>query len=181
MTRLDNGSLVARTTISDGELTVTKQIEVDADQPRITLTGRLELPSRRAGEIHPMHLTVVPGLLDPDHLQFRTHNGGLAFETFPLTESSVHHGASYSTLVTAKGGLGATEGVVEIGDNKRILVIRHDPCVSALMPTVRFEKVRGGGYFLRLRYSAQEIDETFVQNDAPWHVEWKITIEAKLN
>ena len=174
-----NGHLVARAEITDSLLNVTKQVEIEASQPRIILSGRLELPSRSPGEIHPVHLTVVPGFFDPDHLHFRTHNGGSAMEQFPLTSSSVHHGASYSTLITAKGGLGATENVVEFGDGQRSLVITHDPCVSAMIPTVRFEKVRAGEYFLRLRYSAQEMDETFVTRDAPWQVEWRVTIEAK--
>jgi len=81
--------------------------------------------------------------------------------------------------VTAKGGLGASEGVVVLGDGKRSLRVHHDPTVSALMPTIRFEKVRGGGYFWRLRYSAQETDETFVSSDKPWQVQWKITVEAQ--
>ncbi len=177
--RRSDGSLVIRAEISDDELTIIKQIEIEADQPRIILSGRLKLPDRRAGEIHPVHLTVVPGLFDADNLIFRTHNGGSTMESFPLTKSSVHHGASYSTLVTAKGGLGATEGKFELADGKCSLVIKHDPTVSALIPTVRFEKVRGGEYFLRLRYSAQEIDETFVENDSPWCVEWRIEISAR--
>jgi len=77
--------------------------------------------------------------------------------------------------------MAATEGLVEIGDENRCLVITHDPCVSAMIPTVRFEKVRGGEYFLRLRYSAQEIDETFVENGAPLSVQWHVTIEARLD
>jgi len=168
-----------RAKISDGDLAIVKQVELVAGRPQIVLSGRMELPARKPGEIHPVHLTVVPGLFDPATLQFRTHNGGLSKEVFSLAGGDVHHGASYSTLVTAKGGLGATEGVVEIGDAKRMLIVRHDPCLSALIPTLRFEKVRGGGYFLRLRYSAQEIDETFVGHDQPWHLEWKISIEAR--
>ncbi len=179
VTRRPDGSLVAASTIVDGDLKVCKQVELVANRPELVLSGHLELPTRRPGEVHPVHLTIVPGLLDPASLQFCTHNGGLSQEVFSLAEGGVHHGASYSTLVTAKGGLGATEGSVVIGDDRRRLVVRHDPCLSALIPTVRFEKVRGGGYFLRLRYSAQEIDETFVGHDQPWHVEWKITIEAQ--
>ncbi len=179
VTRRPDGSLVARAEITDGDLSVIKQMELSAARPELTLTGRLDLPTRRAGEIHPVHLTVVPGLFEQSALQFRTHNGGLSPEVFSLAEGGIHHGASYSTLITAKGGLGATEGVVEIGDGERVLVVRHDPGLAALIPTLRFEKVRGGGYFLRLRYSAQEIDETFVENDQPWHVTWKITIAAR--
>lgn len=177
--RRTDGSLVARAEITDGELRVIKQVELVSGRPDLVLSGRLELPRRAAGEIHPVHLTIVPGLLDRSSLQYRTHNGGLSSEVFSLSEGGIHHGESYSTLVTAKGGLGATEGVVEIGDGRRTLVIRHDPCRSALVPTLRFEEVRGGGYFLRLRYSAQEIDETFVPSEQPWHVEWKITITVR--
>jgi len=179
VTKLEDDSLLVRTQIVDGELTVTKEIELSSQRPEIILSGRLDLPNRRSGEIHPIHLTIIPGMFQTDSLHFSTHNGGLCPEKFPLTESSVHHGASYSTLVTAKGGLGATEGLVIIGDDHKCLRIQHDPCVSALIPTVRFEKVRGGEYFLRLRYSAQEIDETFVGSDAPWSVQWRVRIEGR--
>ncbi len=180
LSRRPDGSLIARVNISDGELTVSKQITIDADAPRITLSGSLALPSRRSGEIHPMHLTIIPGLFQKEGLRFRTHNGGRMVETFPLAETNVHHGASYSTLITAKGGLGATEGIVELGDEKRSLVITHNPSISALIPTVRFQEVRGGDYFLRLRFSAQEIDETFREEDSPWSVQWEIRIEARI-
>ena len=172
---------MARTEISDHELTISKEVEIHGEEPRISLKGRLNLPSRCAGEIHPVHLTIIPGFFQEEHLEFRTHNGGRDLEIFPLTETSVHHGGSYSTLITSKGGLGSPEGVVEIGDGKHSLVITHDPCVSALIPTVRFEKVRGGEYFLRLRYSAQEVDETFLKNDDPWHVQWSVTIEFRVD
>lgn len=179
LVRHDDGSITASTRISDDGLQVHKTVTLLADKPAVVLSGQLELPDRRPGEIHPVHLTVVPGLFDMSRLEFRTHNGGLTEEKFSLAETEVHHGESYSTLVTAKGGLGATNGVVILGDGKRSLVVSHDPTVSALMPTIRFEKVRGGGYFWRLRYSAQETDETFVSHDNNWQVRWHITIEAR--
>ena len=66
-----------------------------------------------------------------------------------------------------------------IGDDRRRLVLRHDPTVSALVPTVRFVPGRDGRYFLRVRWSAQEIDETFVPSDAPWHVAWVLQVTAE--
>jgi hypothetical protein len=175
--RRPDGALLARAEIRDGDLKVSKTVGLAAHRPEIILAGHLELPSRQPGEIHPFHLTVVPGFFDLGSLEYRTHNGGVSEESFSLRGDPVHHGASYSTLVSAKGGLGATEGVVTIGDGKYDLVIRHDPTVSALIPTLRFEKVRGGNYFLRVRYSAQEIDETFVSRDEPWCLDWQIGIE----
>ena len=164
---------------SDGDLRVHKEWLVDADAPMVTLRGGMDLPERRAAEIHPVHLTVVPGVFDAGSLGFAVRNGGRAREVFRFRDGPVHHGEAYSTLITAKGGLGATDGELIIGDDRRRLVLRHDPCVSALMPTVRFVPGRDGRYFLRIRYSAQEIDETFTPNARPWHVAWSLTITAE--
>ena len=98
-----------------------------------------------------MHVTVVPGGFDAASLGFAVRNGGRAREVFRFRDGPVHHGEAYSTLITAKGGLGATDGVVIVGDDRRRLVLRHDPCLSALVPTVRFLPGRDGRYFLRVR------------------------------
>lgn len=173
------GHLVAQAELADGELRVTKQVVVRADVPAIELRGLMTLPERQAGEIHPVHVTVVPPFLDPDRLGYSTRNGGEDPEIFALTGEGVHHGEAYSTLVTAKGGLGATDGRVVIGDRRRRLVLTHDPCVSALVPTVRHIPQPDGRYFLRLRYAAQEIDETFVPAPGPWRLEWLVRIGAE--
>ena len=165
--------------LSDGDLRVHKEWLVDATEPLVTLRGELDLRARRAAEIHPVHLTVVPGVFAPESLGFAVRNGGREREVFRFRDGPVHHGEAYSTLITAKGGLGATDGELVIGDDRRRLVLRHDPCVSALMPTVRFVPGRDGRYFLRIRYSAQEIDETFVPGPEPWHVAWSLTITAE--
>ena len=168
-----------RTEVVDGDLVVRKEWIVDGDAPVVTLRGEITLPARRAAEIHVAHVTVVPGILSPARLGYAVRNGGHAREIFRFRDGPVHHGEAYSTLITAKGGLGATDGELIIGDDERRLVLRHDPCLSALVPTVRFVPGRDGRYFLRVRYSAQEIDETFVPNDAPWHVAWALTITAE--
>lgn len=165
--------------MTDGDLQVRKEWLVDACRPAVSLRGELQLPSRRAAEIHLLHVTVVPGVFDPASLGFAGRNGGPAREVFRFRDAPVHHGEAYSTLVTAKGGLGATDGEIIIGDDRRRLVLRHDPCLSALVPTVRYVPGRDGRYFLRVRYSAQEVDETFVPNDKPWHVAWALTITAE--
>jgi hypothetical protein len=173
------GGEAVRATTQDGDLRVAKEWHVDPAAPVVRLRGELQLPARRAGEIHPVHVTVVPGSFDAASLGFAVRNGGRAREVFRFRDGPVHHGEAYSTLITAKGGLGATDGVVVIGDDRRRLVLRHDPCLSALVPTVRFLPGRDGRYFLRVRWSAQEIDETFVAHDQPWHVAWEIAITAE--
>ncbi len=176
--RHQDGSLTITTEIVDGELQVTKEYHLSAHSPVLGMSGSLKLPGRLAGEIHPIHLTVIPGLFAPGKIRFETCNGGLTPEVFSLQGGEVHHGESYSTLITAKRGLGATDQQIRLGDGNRLLTISHDPGVSALMPTVRFSRVRGGDYFLRLRYSAQEVDETFVPSSGPWTLNWSLEIRA---
>ncbi|MBM4129659.1 glycoside hydrolase family 57 [bacterium] len=164
---------------SDGDLHVRKEWRVDPLAPVVTWRGELQLPSRRPAEIHVAHVTVVPGVFDATGLGYAVRNGGRAREIFRFRDGPVHHGEAYSTLITAKGGLGATDGEVIIGDDRRRLVLRHDPTVSALIPTVRFVPGRDGRYFLRVRWSAQEVDETFVAGEAPWHVAWVLSVTAE--
>ncbi|MBK8164584.1 MAG: glycoside hydrolase family 57 [bacterium] len=174
-----DGARCAGCEVIDGDLQVRKEWRVDPVAPVMTWRGELQLPARRAAEIHVAHATVVPGVFDPTSLGFAVRNGGHAREVFRFRDGPVHHGEAYSTLITAKGGLGATDGEVVIGDDRRRLVLRHDPTVSALVPTVRFVPGRDGRYFLRVRWSAQEIDETFVAGPAPWHVAWVISVTAE--
>lgn len=176
LVRTGDGGLAVGACLHDGDLIVRKQIVLYRDRPRLELRGVLSLPSRQAAEIHPVHLTFPPGFLDAASLAFAVRNGGPDLEHFSLAGAEIHHGAPYSTLITAKGGLGATDGQVIIGDDRRSLVIRHDPAVAALIPTVRFIPQGDGRYFLRLRYAAQEIDETFVPSDAPWQVAWTVGV-----
>jgi Glycosyl hydrolase family 57 len=176
----DDGGLSISTEIVDGQMRVTKEFYLYPDAPQLKISGSLTLPARSPGEIHPLHLTVIPGLFAGEELRFETRNGGPSAEVFPLKGDEVHHGESYSTLITSKHGLGATDHEIKLGDGHKTLTISHDPTVSALMPTIRFSKVRGGDYFLRLRYSAQEVDETFVSSADPWTLHWSLNIRASL-
>ena len=176
----DDGGVSASVAIQHDDLGVSKRIALAADRPLVTFSGTIERPARDAAEIHPLHLTIIPGVFDPATMGFAVCNGGQKREVFLLARDRVDHGEPYSTLVTAKSGLGATDGVIIIGDANKRLVIRHDPTVSALMPTVQFIPARDEGYLLRLRYSAQEIDETFVPADRPWAVSWVVLVTAEM-
>lgn len=173
------GGPTARCEARDGDMSTHKEWLVDPAAPVVSWRGELQLPSRRPAEVHVAHVTVVPGVFDAASLGFAVRNGGRGREVFRFRDGPVHHGEAYSTLVTAKGGLGATDGEVVIGDDRRRLVLRHDPTVSALVPTVRFVPGRDGRYFLRVRWSAQEIDETFVPGPAPWRVAWVLSVTAE--
>lgn len=143
----------------------------------------LTLPHRRMQTIHPMYFTFNPEAWDQATLFFQTHNGGSDVETFKLGKSKIHHSDILSTLISSKHGLGATEGIIVIGDKEKQISIWHDQTKSALIPSIYYMPINKKQYFLRIQYSAQELDET-LKEDIKKHkicCNWKINANLNLN
>lgn len=121
---------------------------------------RITLPKRDFAIIHPLNITFNPEAFDKNSLFFETHNGFKLPERFELKNQPVAHTQSLSVLISAKHGLGATEGSVSIGDKDKQLTFLHNQTMSALIPSIFFLPI-DDTYFFRLQYSAQEMDETF--------------------
>jgi hypothetical protein len=141
----------------------------------LIINKKLGLTRRIMGVIHPLILTFNPSAFDRTTLYFETMNGGLERERYMLDGQEVDHSQSLSHLISAKYGLGATEGIVIIGDKDKQVIIRHDQSKSMLLPQVIYKEF-SDNYFLRLQYSAQEIDETFKENDNNEMIEAQISI-----
>lgn len=144
----------------------------------ILFQKQIKLSSRQVGTIHPFQFTFIPEAWDLNSLFFATHNGGKRVELFYLKEREVAHGASLSSLISAKHGLGATEGVVIIGDKDKYLCFEHDPSEAAMVPTLFFKKTRDRKVFFRLQYSAQEMDETFIASKKPQKLSCSLKISG---
>ncbi|MBA7668556.1 hypothetical protein ES703_76669 [subsurface metagenome] len=125
-----------------------------------------------------MNITFIPTSFDKESLFYATHNGGTIIERFKIGHKVVHHTQSLSHLISAKHGLGATEGIVIIGDDERQISIWHDQTMSALVPSIHYVAMNDNQYFLRLQYSAQEMDETFVESEEEQKLKfcWKINL-----
>jgi len=136
---------------------------------------KIMLQSRDFAIIHPLSITFNPKGFDRQSLFFATHNGYNLLEKFRLKDEPVAHSQSLSMLISAKQGLGATEGVVVVGDKDKQLTFLHNQTLSALIPSVFFLPV-GDSYFFRLQYSAQEMDETFKQAGTPQTIECEFLI-----
>jgi hypothetical protein len=161
---------------SIGEVVLSKHYYIDCNQPCLEIISRIKM-KRKLATIHPMHITFIPTSFDRKSLFYKTHNGGRRMEIFPIGSSAIHHAQSLSFLISAKQGLGATEGVIIIGDAEKQISIQHNQTASALIPSVCYLPVDKGQYFFRLEYSAQELDETFVEADKVQILKshWKIT------
>jgi hypothetical protein len=151
----------AEVSISDA---IQESIQISCEDSAVVLTKTLTLPMRFLARIHLFSFTLMPDAWNYNRFMFKTHNGG-NLETYSLEDADrVHHSEALSTLISAKHGLGATQGVVVLDDTHNQIVFRHDPAKSALIPTLLFQESIHGQYFCRLHYSAQEFDETFRVN-----------------
>ena len=63
-----------------------------------------------------------------------------------------------------------------VGDEEKQVEIWHDYSKAAIIPTIYYQRAGNDQYFLRLQYSAQEMDETFVEDKKEQNLEfcWKI-------
>lgn len=147
-------------------VTFTKYCEIFNDT--ILIRIKINCSRRYLAVIHPFNMTFIPSSFERNSLFFATHNGG-DLEKFYLKNSPVHHSQSLSHLISAKHGLGATEGILIVGDKDKYVSIRHDQSIGAVIPAIFYQPI-DDTFFLRVRYSAQEIDDTFVENNEPMEI-----------
>ena len=97
-------------------------------------------------------------------------------EEFKIRNKIIRHSQNLSSLISARHGLGATEGTVVVGDSEKKITVYHDQAISALIPSIHYHPMDNDLYFLRLQYSAQETDETFKES----HKEQKLKFYWKI-
>jgi hypothetical protein len=152
-------SVVVRGCVRTSLGVLEKQVTVAADAPRIAVRYRLHWSPIPLGTLRLGHVTLMPGTFDPASLFIATHNGGDTLERFDLAGRDVDHIVPVSHLVSCRGGLGATEGIVEIGDVRTVVQIGIDRYAASLFPLVTMRQL-GPRYFCRLTLSARELDDT---------------------
>ena len=174
---LSNGSMIIiKSEISDRGVKFKKEYRIYLEESFLEIVSLVKLTHRELAIIHPMNITFIPTSFDKGNLFYASHNGGGEIEEFKIRGDVIEHGRSLSSLISAKQGLGATEGMVIIGDNEKQVCIWHDNNRAAIIPTIYYQLAGNNQYFLRLQYSAQEMDETFVEDKKEQNLEfcWKI-------
>jgi hypothetical protein len=138
---------------------VRKTLRLVDGESAVELTYELDWKELPAASFRLGFVTLLPSAFDCETLYYSCHNGGADSERFALCGSNVDHGRPVSSLVSAAGGLGVTEGVVEMGDARHGVRVEVDKARSALIGMVNYREVRGT-FFCRLAFSAFELDET---------------------
>jgi len=112
-----------------------------------------------AGVLRLGHVTLMPEAFDAGSLWYATHNGGTGLELHAVTGAGFDHGAAVSALVSCRQALGATEGVVLVGDAERTVVVRVDLACARPLALVSWTP-SCGRWLLRLCFTLSESDET---------------------
>jgi hypothetical protein len=144
----------------DTELgSIEKLIVLDPEARTVELEYVLHWPELPPGSLRLGYVTLLPEAFDGNRLWFATHNGGRDLERLELDGAPFDHGAAVSALVSCRQGLGATEGVVQIGDDRHAVCIECDRAATAALGLVSYRRA-SPGFLLRLCWSLAEEDDT---------------------
>lgn len=160
----NRSAIIIKNEVRDRDVIFIKEYRIYLKEAFLEIVSTIRVPGRELAIIHPMNITFIPTSFNRETLFYAVHNGGKEIERFEIRNNIIEHGRSLSPLISAKYGLGATEGMVMIGDKEKQVYIWHDNAKAALIPTIQYQLSENNQYFLRLQYSAQELDDTFVKN-----------------
>ncbi len=172
---VQNNAVVVSEEQRDRDIIFRKSYFLFLDKAKLNIKIDIDIPKREIAIIHPLNMTFIPESFDKTSLFYSTNNGG-NLETFRIENVTIDHSQALSTLISAKYGLGATEGILIVGDKDKQIKIYHDQTVSALIPFLYYQPI-DNTFFLRVQYSAQEIDDTFKENDEPVTVNCLFSVE----
>jgi len=156
---------------------IVKTLTIGAQLGILGISYRFPWKAMPVGSLRLGNVTLNPGAFSQQQLHYRTHNGGTAMETFAVSGRQIFHGEPSSFLVSAKHGLGATEGVVEVGDSSKGLRIEMDSSHSSLLGLITSKPV-SPSYFFRCAFSASEMDETSRKRQMSQPLSCKLTISG---
>jgi len=144
-------------TVSIGMGALHKRWSLGMREAAVSYQVFLEVAERPHGTVRTGNFTLLPSAFSGP-LQIGCKNGGELFERHEIRED-IAQDAPASTLVSAHTGLGATDGVVEIGDARRCLRFEWDPAECAAFPMLH-HRAAEPGFLTRLIFSLAELDET---------------------
>ncbi|MBI4088152.1 AAC(3) family N-acetyltransferase [Candidatus Kaiserbacteria bacterium] len=139
--------------------TIRKHVVIYKNEPRIDITYDFELKDLPPASFRTGIMTFNPEAFDLKTLFYRSSNGGKGADRFDLGDSDAISAGPISLLVSARSALGNTDGVLEIGDRYKSIVIRTDMAQLAALPMLHFVPLEAT-FLLRTLFSLAETDDT---------------------
>ena len=139
---------------------VEKLIEIDGAADSVTIDTTLHWPELPPGSLRAAHIVLHPEAFDAGSLFYATRNGGDELERHELAgRAAFDHGGPVSALVSCRQGLGATDGVLLLGDAARIVRMQIDLSVCKPLAIVGYTP-GGARPFFRAALCVTEADDT---------------------
>lgn len=154
---IENESLVIESRIETDKGEIVKRVVIPFEGENLNYETHFPHWVRPKGLIRAGHITLLPESVDVP-VRYACKNGGDSLEIYELSKS-FNHLEPASTLVSCTTGLGATDGVLEIGDTYRSIVISWQPHECAAMPMILHQEATPG-FLTRVIFSLGEFDET---------------------
>lgn len=161
-----NGEIVVEGVVDTALASVTKRFRLAADKPVVKLSYTLKFHGPPFGSLRMGFITLHPGAWDRASLYYANHNGGWELERYPLGDVPVEQHLPVSSLVSARGGLGLTEGILVVGDKDKALRITIDPQGTQPLGLLQYQTL-STSFFLRVGFSLSETDDTRRVGDVP--------------
>jgi hypothetical protein len=141
-----------------------KEIYIDDLSGEVSI--KYLLPSHKAltGSLRYGYVTLFTENFDQSDLHYMSHNGGKDIEGFKI-HNNFDHGEPVSKLVSSSNIIGATEGLLIIGDKNKKIHIEFDKSLCASVGMVQFKSIQGR-HLIRAFLSARETDDTSKIADA---------------
>jgi hypothetical protein len=139
--------------------TLWKVYRIYKREPKVELAYRLKVDALAASSLRLGIFTMLPEGFDSGTLWYEAVNGGSAPERFYVKGHEVTHDTPATPGVTASACLGATDGIVRVGDKEKSVTIETDKSRLYSVPMVSYADV-GNSFFFRLYHSVGEVDDT---------------------
>lgn len=136
-----------------------KRYHVSCVNPRVDLEHAFNLRGVRPVSFRLGVATFLPRAFDRASLAYRTRNGGLDDELYPLQGQRVVQEFPVNVRVSCSHCLGATDGWVDVLDARKGVRVGRDLAELYSVPLVHYEEV-GPLAYLRIQHTVAERDET---------------------
>lgn len=152
-----DNSIVTSYSFNNNELIINKDITCNLGYPYI-----MKL----------YNFTFLPDHWDEKTLYYKVCNGG-SYEIFQFNFESINQQKITSHLISSHNILGNTNGKLEIGDKNKSIIFETDFSKYSPLPYIDYKNFNNT-FFLRLSYSSQEVDETFLVKNSNFSSSIKI-------
>lgn len=141
-----------------------KEIYIDDLSGEVSI--KYLLPSHKGliGSLRYGFVTLFAENFDQSDLHYMSHNGGKDLEIFKI-HNNFDHGEPVSKLVSSSNIIGATEGLLIIGDKNKKIHIEFDKSLCASVAMVQFKSIQEKN-LIRAFLTARETDDTSKIADA---------------